>query len=145
MINPLPLSDRIRPIRLPQTGSSLNGVAAVPGWGNIGIAASILQRANLLIAHNLDCQRSVDDLNFRGTVDLVNGTNVCTGPFTGTPSLCNGDFGGPLVQGTAPNEVIVGIASWGVTPCRTVGAPAGIFVNVSAFNQWIFSVTGLLP
>ena len=56
-----------------------------------------------------------------------------------------GDFGGPLIQGTAPNEVLVGIGSWVVTPCGTVGSPSGIYTQVSAFTDWITQQTGIIP
>lgn len=58
---------------------------------------------------------------------------------------CSGDFGGPLIQGVAPNEVLVGIASWTVTPCRTVGSPSGIYSQISFYTDWITQVTGVTP
>lgn len=57
----------------------------------------------------------------------------------------SGDFGGPLIQGVAPNEVLVGIASWTVTPCRTVGSPSGIYSQISFYTDWITQVTGVTP
>lgn len=59
-------------------------------------------------------------------------------------ALLKGGFGGPLFLGTAPNEVLIGIASWGMNPCGTIGAPSGVFTRVEAYVDWIRSATGIV-
>lgn len=46
------------------------------------------------------------------------------------------------VQGTGGNEIIIGIVSWGVTPCGTAGFPS-VFKKVSAYIPWITGNTGV--
>lgn len=56
-----------------------------------------------------------------------------------TRSVCplQGDSGGPLAQVNENDEpVIVGIVSWGMYPCGSVGAPS-VYTRVSSFVDWI--------
>lgn len=138
---PIVFRDRVRAIRLPQPNDVPVGPATFVGWGNIGMSASILQKATLFPISVNDCRNAISTVGFAGSLNDT--TNICTGPLTGAFAACNGDFGGPLVQGSAPNEVLVGIASWGVTPCRTIGAPSAVFTQVSSFVGWITERTGI--
>lgn len=49
--------------------------------------------------------------------------------------MCSGDSGDPLAQ----NGTVVGVASWGITPCGQEGAPT-IYTNTASFIPWINSV-----
>lgn len=141
--NAITFNDRVQPIRLPTAHSFPTGALSFAGWGNIGNFAIELRRVTLPMISNLnDCAYAINRLNFEGRIDTINATNICTGPLTGSFSACNGDFGGPLIQ---DDGVLVGIASWGVTPCGTVGAPSAVFTRVSAFIDWITDQTGIAP
>lgn len=47
------------------------------------------------------------------------------------------------ISGSAPNEVIMGIGSWRITPCGRAGAPSGVFTKVSTYVDWIRTTTGI--
>lgn len=68
----------------------------------------------------------------QGTSKPLAKGNICTGPLTGERSACNGDSGGPLVQ----NNVIIGIVSWGLKPCASIGAP-GVYTEAKYFLDFI--------
>ncbi|CRK94903.1 CLUMA_CG008395, isoform A [Clunio marinus] len=139
----LPSSARIRSIQLPEFNQPIpNGPLIYAAWGGIGLGATILQKATLFPISLTECRAAINNLNFNG--NLYNDTNFCTGPLTGVYSACTGGFGSPLVHGTSPNEVLVGIASWGVTPCGTVGAPSIVVTRVSAYVDWIKATTGII-
>lgn len=78
----------------------------------------------------LECEKALKDL--KGSSSPLDKGNICTGPLTGGQSACNGDSGGPLVQ----NNVIIGIVSWGITPCASKLAPV-IFTEVKYFLDFI--------
>lgn len=59
-------------------------------------------------------------------------SNICTGPLTGGTSPCAGDSGGPLVR----NGEVVGIVSWGFSPCGKENSPT-VFTNVANFVDFI--------
>lgn len=140
---PLTFNDRVRPIRLPQANLVPIGPATLSGWGSNGGtgAVNILQKAILSTISLEVCRNAINGLNLDGS--LVDDTNFCTGPLTGGLSACSGDSGGPLIQGAAPNEILIGVVSWGITPCGSPGAPSGVFKRVSAFNAWISANTGI--
>lgn len=62
-------------------------------------------------------------------------SNVCTGGANLTISACSGDSGGPLTLGGE----LIGVVSWGIMPCGTIGAPS-VFARVSHYNNWILSI-----
>jgi len=142
---PLPFNARIRSIRLPQANVIPTGPATLSGWGTTGgiLPSSILQKIIKPVITIPACRDAIFSLGLNGS--FVDYTNVCTGPLTGGVSACSGDSGGPLIQGAAPNEVLIGIVSWGITPCGTAGAPSGVYKLVSAYTQWIFTHTGISP
>lgn len=116
LATPLVFNARIRPIRLPAEHSIPVGQATLSGWGSTGgtTLPNILQFTTKPIITLAVCRQAFNELNLDG--NLVDDTNLCTGPLTGGVSACSGDSGGPLVQGAAPNEIQIGVVSWGVTP-----------------------------
>lgn len=60
--------------------------------------------------------------------------NVCTTTRTTSSreSACRGDSGGPLVH----NNRLVGVVSWGYTPCGNPNYPS-VYVHVAAYLNWI--------
>lgn len=84
-------------------------------------------------------------------------THICTGPITGGVAACSGDSGGPLVlhivkdanttkydsnEGVIVEDynnstvVLLGIVSWGMTPCGEEGAPT-IHTKVASYLDFI--------
>ena len=71
------------------------------------------------------------------TTDRVDqAANICTGPLTGGItggiSACTGDSGGPVAQ----NGQVIGIVSWVISPCGSVGAPS-VHTKVSNYIDFI--------
>jgi len=143
---PLTFGLRIRAIRIPPPNQTTPaGIATLAGWGSTNAAgtgqSNLLQRTTFPIITNAACRGALDNMNRDGTI--LDYTKFCTGPLTGGTAACSGDFGGALFQGTAGNEIVIGIASWGFTPCGTVGAPSGIYTSVTDFANWITANTGV--
>ncbi|KAJ8945722.1 hypothetical protein NQ314_009084 [Rhamnusium bicolor] len=111
---PAILSDYVQVIPLPEPGEYFAGTTVLSGWGSTECDAaltSILGGSD----HPLDFE-----------------ANICTGPLIGGISACSGDSGGPLVK----YGVLIGIVSWGITPCGSVGAPS-VYTRVSNYVDWI--------
>lgn len=80
-----------------------------------------------------ECSASINALIPNNVLPLdKSGGNFCAGPLTGERSPCVGDNGGPLVI----NNTLVGIASWGFSPCGYMGAPS-IYTNIGNYVSWI--------
>jgi secreted trypsin-like serine protease len=137
-------TSRITNIRLPAPETIPAGPGSLSGWGSTGgnTAPNILQKAILSTISITTCRDAINSLNLNG--DLVDYTNFCTGPLTGGLSACSGDSGGPLIQRVNNVDILVGIVSWGITPCGTRGAPSGVFKRVSAYHNWIRDNTGIV-
>ncbi|NP_001166055.1 serine protease 122 precursor [Nasonia vitripennis] len=139
---PLKLNERVAKIALPKKDSEPTGQAILSGWGAISDNGEnqdhpqILQTVDLPIISRKECRQAIATI-IPGTENLVDETNVCTGPLTGEHSACSGDSGGPLIvknkNGVAK---LVGIVSWGMSPCTAPGAPS-VYVRVSHFIDWI--------
>lgn len=147
LVSSLTFSATIQPIQLPLEGHiPLDGETGVlSGWGSTaptgGGAANELQSI-VLTKLDIDiCRAAITALGLNG--NLVDDTNFCTGPLEDTISACSGDSGGPIVQGTLGARILTGIVSWGITPCGTVGAPSGVFKQVSLYRDWIEEFTGI--
>ena len=143
LASPLTFNTRVRRAFLPAPHAIPTGPATLAGWGSTGgvLPPAILQHTTKPMISLTECRNAINAMGFDG--NLVDNTNVCTGPLTGGVAACSGDSGGPLVQGVAPNEVVVGVVSWGFTPCGSAGAPSGVYKRVSAFNNWIAQHTGI--
>lgn len=93
-----------------------------------------LQRINMPIVEINECDAAMTSLV--GPHPLDKKTNICTGPLNGGISACSGDSGGPLVKAVSGGYEQVGIVSWGIVPCGSVGAPS-VYTGVSHFVDWI--------
>ncbi|XP_024935806.1 uncharacterized protein LOC107274845 [Cephus cinctus] len=141
--SPLKLNKNVATINLPSPGSIPTGNSTLSGWGSVSktstsVMPSTLQQLVLPVINEANCKRALTLLG----APAPHSTNVCTGPLTGGYSACSGDSGGPLIRkrSDGKNEII-GIVSWGVVPCGSVGAPS-VYTRVSAFNNWISSIVG---
>ncbi|KAJ8945718.1 hypothetical protein NQ314_009080 [Rhamnusium bicolor] len=121
LANRLYESSSVQPALLPTIDYHVTGEAIVTGWGSIA------------------CKDALDILLNNAPHPLDLDTNICTGPLTGGVSICTGDSGGPLTYVRFDNRSeVIGISSWGITPCGTVGAPS-VYVKTYPYYDWIVS------
>ncbi|XP_011494633.1 PREDICTED: trypsin-like [Ceratosolen solmsi marchali] len=139
---PFVLNSFVQPINLPKPDSIPEGQVTLSGWGSVSSTQipsmpATLQKVDLPIIDLENCKLAFDKiLQFVSLAD----SNVCTGPLTGGYSACNGDSGGPLMQVNKEGKPeIIGIVSWGIVPCGTVGAPS-VYTRVSAYIDWIDNI-----
>lgn len=70
---------------------------------------------------------------------MVGRSQLCAGGEAGQDS-CRGDSGGPLMGPHGPGQawVVVGVVSYGPTPCGLQGWP-GVYTRVGYYVDWILS------
>ncbi|XP_066587685.1 transmembrane protease serine 9-like [Prorops nasuta] len=139
MKKPLTLTKAVAPISLPSPGAEPTGTVILSGWGVMSEThyphmPNILQMAELSIIDLKTCQKAVIDID---GVSKLHERNICTGPLDGGVTACGGDSGGPLIAYKSNGEAeVVGIVSWGLSPCGRIGAPT-VYTKVSSFIEWI--------
>jgi len=126
---PVEYSNQISPVCLSNERDLLSDgtEAVVLGWGNLyedGPRPDVLQKTNLRIKSQEDCQRNFGSRAPGGIVDHM----VCA--YAPGKDACSGDSGGPLMV----NKCQVGIVSWGIG-CAT--DKYGVYTRVSSFRKWI--------
>lgn len=134
---PFAFNAAVGAIALPRPDVTHSGTVRLVGWGSTSTGMlptlpNILQTVNKPIVPYETCEAVLGD-------SPLHPTNVCTGPLSGGTSACSGDSGGPLDQ----NGELVGIVSWGMIPCGSVGAPS-VYTKVSSYIHWINSIRGLI-
>ncbi|XP_065085076.1 trypsin-1-like [Ochlerotatus camptorhynchus] len=133
--SPFGFNSFIQPVVMPIPNSIPSGVVRFAGWGSTSMGLlpgtpTILQQTRVSVFPNENCTQMLYG------VMPITPENVCLGPATGGIGACNGDAGGPVVQVTNGQHVLVGIITWQVFPCGIPGVPS-ISSRVSAFNDWI--------
>ncbi|KAG6953151.1 hypothetical protein JG688_00012968 [Phytophthora aleatoria] len=78
-----------------------------------------------------------DDENCTKTMDTDN-SMLCAGG-TANKDSCERDSGGPLILETKSQDVLIGLSSWGPSPCGTAGAPS-VYARISHARPWIDSI-----
>ncbi|KAF7286845.1 hypothetical protein GWI33_003901 [Rhynchophorus ferrugineus] len=137
----LTYGSNVQPIALALANSNPSGTATLSGWGSIGpptnAAATTLQFVNIPILAQAQCASVIASLSGANN-PFRSDLNVCTTTRTSTSSesACSGDSGGPLVV----NNRLVGIVSWGYTPCGSPNIPS-VYVHVAAYLNWISANT----
>lgn len=124
----IPFGANARPIPLATQSPAANTIAVVTGWGTTeedGAAASILQKAEVLIVDQNVCKKQ-----YAGVNEITN-VMLCAAVENGGKDACQGDSGGPLVA----NGQLVGIVSWGVGCARADFS--GVYSNVANLLAWI--------
>lgn len=99
-----------------------------------GSESDLKLKVRVPVVPTLECQ-SVYSQSHRRIINK----QLCAGGDAGHDS-CRGDSGGPLM-GQLPrtdNWIVVGVVSYGPTPCGTVGWP-GVYTRVGAYVDWIVS------
>lgn len=91
------------------------------------------------------------DADFYGPLQAARVTAAASCGYQLTPSMicagapgkdsCSGDSGGPLVGGGRGQEQLVGIVSWGASPCARDDA-SGVYTRASAVADWVHTATG---
>lgn len=144
---PLPTSDRISAIRLPnptEPWPSAGTPASVVGWGSSvinGSATEVLQRADVLILTSPDdpvCGA------YGSLFDPV--TQVCAGLPQGGVDACQGDSGGALVIAMPAGPTIAGVVSTG-QECGRAEFP-GLYTRVTTYLPWLqqrIQPAGMVP
>ncbi|EDV33522.1 uncharacterized protein Dana_GF24882 [Drosophila ananassae] len=115
-------------IDLPSKNYQGTGDGTLYGWGRDywGAVPLVLQKLDTDIVDSKTC---ADELPSNSK---LHETNVCS-HIKGKPDgACNGDSGGPMVQG----NTLVGIVSWGYTPCATTTYPS-VYTDVGCYIDWI--------
>ncbi|XP_073075231.1 plasma kallikrein isoform X1 [Manis javanica] len=103
----------------------------VTGWGfteENGTIQNTLQKANIPLVTNEECQRSYRDYEITKQM-------ICAGYKEGGKDACKGDSGGPFVCKHNKMWHLVGITSWG-EGCARREQP-GVYTKVAEYVDWI--------
>ncbi|XP_053547477.1 suppressor of tumorigenicity 14 protein [Bombina bombina] len=136
---PVTYTDFIQPICIPDSSYDFPAGKSiwVTGWGALsegGSGAGILQKAEIRIINQTECNKFLDD---QLTVRMI-----CAGFLTGGIDACQGDSGGPLSSVENNGKVyLAGIVSWG-EGCARRNKP-GVYTKVSKMRDWIKTNAGL--
>uniref|UniRef100_A0A182R142 CLIP domain-containing serine protease n=1 Tax=Anopheles farauti TaxID=69004 RepID=A0A182R142_9DIPT len=137
----VPFSDFIKPICLPlqpelKTRDYVGFRMQVAGWGRTATArySNVKQKVAVdgvsLDACNMVYQRELVQLR---------PTQLCAGGEAGKDS-CQGDSGGPMTgiytSGGIQHWYLIGLVSFGPTPCGQAGWP-GVYTKVDQYVDWI--------
>lgn len=136
-----PYTDFIRPICLPtrDLSSSIpsSGRLFAAGWGAINethSSSKVKLHVDLPYISLEECQPAYNVPKRRVTLW---GGQVCAGGEKGKDS-CKGDSGGPLMYSEGSTFEVVGIVSFGPTPCGLENIP-GVYTKVFEYLPWIRS------
>lgn len=136
-----PYTDFIRPICLPisdiATAANLPITLYAAGWGAVSDVQSFSNtklHVDLPYRSIQECQPAYNIS--RRQVPLWQG-QLCAGGIAGKDS-CKGDSGGPLMSDNGRIYQVVGIVSFGPTPCGIENVP-GVYTKVFQYLPWIRS------
>ncbi|XP_061726298.1 transmembrane protease serine 9-like [Cydia pomonella] len=140
---PLPFSDTVQPVTLPEMKYQLNAVHTSVGKGRdqTGKLAQYLMSMNVRTLDMEECLSYVPLLRQMITkphLEHIKEVTVCAKRTENIPGLCYSDSGSPLVR----NQTLVGIASY-ISDDNCLTAKLGMFANVAAYVEWIYSITGV--
>ncbi|XP_044206401.1 suppressor of tumorigenicity 14 protein homolog [Thunnus albacares] len=110
--------------------------AWITGWGATregGVAATILQKAEVRIVNSTVCKSLMSDVTDR---------MLCAGVLKGGVDACQGDSGGPLsVTGPNGRVFLAGVVSWG-DGCARRNKP-GVYTRITKYRSWIKENSGV--
>ncbi|XP_016943026.3 venom serine protease [Drosophila suzukii] len=126
----------VGPICLPPVGTTspfTYDVVDVIGFGTIyfaGPTSSTLQKINLNVVSNQDCQTEYNN------VATIYAGEMCTFDYSGTGrDSCQFDSGGPVILRKS-KQFLVGIISFGKS-CAATSYPMGVNTRVTSYISWI--------
>lgn len=121
-------------IRLPRGQSQFYGDGVLYGWGHDRSDESTddLQKVDARIMEYAECK---NELPSNAYFEEVNICSFSKGA-NHYESSCDGDSGGPFVKYNEEGVELIGIVSWGYTPCKYTTYPS-IYTRVSSFIDWI--------
>ncbi|CAO1355956.1 unnamed protein product [Diamesa tonsa] len=128
----LPLEETVRSFDL------TNKMMTVIGWGRTMISrhSDIIQKVGLEGVDQAACQKA-----YLNSKRMIASSQICAEGETGRES-CNGDSGGPLMRETllfnTPHWYLVGVVSFGPTPCGQLNWP-GVYTRVDHYIDWIIN------
>lgn len=133
---PFAWSAAVKAIDLPSNGYTSSGNAVLYGWGSTSKTnsedfPSILQEATVTLIPLKVCAAAMGPKSI-----YIHDTNICTGPLSSRVGICQADSGGPLIQEFNDKTILIGVASWGKTPCGQLNSPS-VYVKVSSVVSWI--------
>lgn len=118
----------------------------LPGFGAKLLAAGFGRGAGSALSPFL---QQADNLDYIPTANCnlveeykgrIKENMLCAMDLDGKQDTCQGDSGGPLIvadkNGRAQFDRLVGIVSFGPTPCNTRDTP-GVYTRVSAYEAWV--------
>ncbi|KAL0977933.1 hypothetical protein UPYG_G00163470 [Umbra pygmaea] len=132
------LNSAVQLAALPPTGQILPNTCIITGWGRTsgnGSVSNVLKQASLPIVDQKTCSRP----DWWGS--KAKPIMICAGG-DGLKSGCNGDSGGPLNCQVDGKYYVHGVASMDIPNKCTIIKKPSIFTRVSAFIDWINSITG---
>ncbi|XP_022223732.2 lectizyme-like [Drosophila obscura] len=103
------------------------------GWGrdNSGALPEKLQKLDVNIIDHVQCKAALP------ANSKVADSNVCTYTAGTSDGACNGDSGGPLIiRSTDGTAYLIGIVSWGYTPCASTYYPS-VYTETNSYLDWI--------
>lgn len=132
----LDFTQAVQPIKISEN-KDFKGFATLSGWGvtsnfQHNPLPNQLQTTNVSLLNYEDCKQHLEKLT--GNAKPLISSNICSGETSkhSYSSACSGDSGGPLIQ----NGELIGIVSWGLTPCGVDGAPV-IYVKLYDYLDFI--------
>lgn len=119
-------------VNLPSGKYEETGRGKLYGWGRnkYGFLPNALQTLDVDIINYTQCKTALPS---SAPLDPV---NICSYTAAANDGACSGDSGGPLVRNSVAGPEIVGIVSWGYTPCVSTSYPS-VYTKTSAFKSWI--------
>ncbi|EEY60915.1 chymotrypsin, serine protease family S01A, putative [Phytophthora infestans T30-4] len=105
--------------------------AMMLGWGytsDNGTVSYELRGVDLPLWDDENCTKKMD----------TDSSMLCAGGIANKDS-CERDSGGPLILETNSQDILIGLSSWGPSPCGFDGAP-GVYARISHARQWIDSI-----
>ncbi|KAH8277565.1 hypothetical protein KR018_001051, partial [Drosophila ironensis] len=126
----------VGPICLPPVGTTASfsyDTVDVIGWGTLffaGPTAPSLQKINLMVVNNQDCQTE-----YNGVATIYAG-QMCTYDYSGTSrDSCQYDSGGPVILRKS-RQFLVGVISFGMS-CAGTSYPMGVNTRITSYVSWI--------
>jgi trypsin len=128
---------KFQPIALSSADPAAGSDVTTAGWGyvrenNFSLPRN-LRKVTVPVVDRAQCNVSYKN--------KISERMICAGLEQGGKDSCQGDSGGPLFSGQGADRVLLGVVSWGEGCARA--KKYGVYSNVSAVTDWIYSTTGI--